>query len=39
MVAADAHAGSRIITQSNAVSFSIRTILCENTNIHFEKNN
>ena len=29
---------SRIVTRSNAASFSIRTILCENTNIPFSKN-
>ena len=28
----------RIVTYSNAASFSIRTILCENTNILFSKN-
>ena len=31
-------ARSRIVTHSNAASFSIRTILCENTNILFSKN-
>ena len=31
-------ARSRIVTHSNATSFSIRTILCENTNILFSKN-
>ena len=34
----DALARSRIVTQSNAASFSIKTILCENTNILFSKN-
>ena len=38
MVAADAPARSRIVTHSNAASFSIKTILCENTNILFGKN-
>ena len=31
-------ARSRIGTHSNAASFSIKTILCENTNILFSKN-
>ena len=30
-------AHSRIVTHSNAASFSIKTILCENTNILFSK--
>ena len=37
IVAANALARSRIVTHSNAVSFSIKTILCENTNISFTK--
>ena len=36
--AANALARSHIVTHSNAVSFSIKTILCENTNISFSKN-
>ena len=31
-------AHSRIVTHSNAASFSIKTILCENSNIPFSKN-
>ena len=38
IVAATALARSRIVTHGNAVSFSIKTILCENTNISFSKN-
>ena len=38
IVAANILARSRIVTHSNAASFSIRTILCENTNILFSKN-
>ena len=38
MVAVNAFACSRINTDSNAASFSIRTILYENTNILFSKN-
>ena len=38
MVAANALARSRIATHSNAASFSIGTILCENTNILLSKN-
>ena len=34
----DAHARSRIATHSNAVSFLIKAILCENTNILFSRN-
>ena len=35
---AKALARSRIVTHSNAVSFSINTSLCENSNILFSKN-
>ena len=34
----DTLARSRIVTHSNASSFSIKTILCENTNILFSNN-
>ena len=37
-VAANALARSRIVAHSNAVSFLIKTILCENTNILLSKN-
>ena len=39
IVATNALARSRIVTRSNAVSFLIKTILCENTNIIFRKKN
>ena len=35
ILAANALERSRIVTHSNTVSFSIKTILCENTNILF----
>ena len=38
MVTANALAGSRIVMHSNAASFLIRTILCENTKILLSKN-
>ena len=38
IVAANALAYSWIVTHSNAGSFLIKTILCENTNIFFSKN-
>ena len=38
IVAAYALARYRIVTHSNAASFSIKNILCENTNICFSKN-
>ena len=38
IVAANALACSHIVTHGNAVSFSTKTILCENTNISFSKN-
>ena len=37
-LAANTLAHSRVVTDSNAASFSIGTILCENTNILFSKN-
>ena len=37
-VATNSLARSRIVVHSNAVSFLIKTILCENTNILFSKN-
>ena len=38
MVAANAFARSRVVMDSNAALFLIRTNLCENTNILFGKN-
>ena len=37
-VAANVLARFRIVTRSKANSFLIKTLLCENTNIHFSKN-
>ena len=38
IVVANALARSRMVTYNNPASFSIKTILCENTNIPFSKN-